>query len=84
MEQPITHPGLPVQNAARIMALEFAVRVLIKTHPALSEFAATWREQSSSWVDAAMDSQYEGKSLEFVGALNAQLQRLAMHFQHLP
>jgi len=72
---------LLLETSGRCMALEFAIRVLIDTHPDAAKIAATWRARSDELIEAAMQSPIYTQNASYNKGMNTTLGRLALFLQ---
>ncbi|PMQ04190.1 hypothetical protein DyAD56_15995 [Dyella sp. AD56] len=63
----------------RVVAMEFALKVLISTHPDPEKLAAVWRARVPDLVDAGSESPETVHDPEFREGLTRQLQLLGSH-----
>lgn len=68
---------LLLETAGRMVAVEFALKVLISTHPAPEQLAALWREHAPLLIDAGLENPLYQANASFRNGLNSQLERLA-------
>lgn len=74
--QPMSN--LLFETAGRCMAYEFALKVLIATHPDAKGCASTWIEGSAQLIEAAMQHPLYTENVAYRNGLNEALGRLAM------
>jgi len=68
---------LLLETAGRCMAYEFALKVLMETHPNAGKLAATWRTRSDELIEAAMQSPIYTQHMSYSKGMNTTLGRLA-------
>lgn len=64
---------LLLNTAGRVVALEFALKALIETHPDLSRLRSVWDAQSAALIDAGMESPLYSQVSSFRNGMNEQL-----------
>jgi len=69
---------LLLETAGRCMAYEFALKVLIETHPDAKRFAATWHAHTDELIEAAMESPIYTQNASYNKGMNTALGRLAL------
>lgn len=69
---------LLLETAGRCMAYEFALKVLIETHPNAEKFASTWHARSDQLIEAAMESPIYTQNVSYNKGMNTALGRLAL------
>lgn len=76
--------GLLLDTAGRMTAVDFALKVLIATHPDREKFAAIWREQVTLLVDAGYENVWYRTYPAFQAGMQAQLRRLSVFVEDIP
>lgn len=69
---------LLLETAGRCMAYEFALKVLIETHPDAKRLAATWHVRSDQLIEAAIQSPIYTQNVSYSKGMNTTLGRLAL------
>jgi len=72
---------LLLDTSGRVMAMEFALKVIIATHPEPAKLAARWREQATKLIDVAMDNPLYATNASYRDGLNGTLERLSQHLK---
>lgn len=68
---------LLLEIAGRCMAYEFALKVLIETHPDAGKFAAIWQTRSEQLIESAIESPIYTQNASCSKGMNTTLGRLA-------
>jgi hypothetical protein len=67
---------LLMRTAGALVALEFAVKALIETHPDRARLNAVWNQHSTDLIDAGMENPLYSQVSSFRDGVNGQLARL--------
>lgn len=67
---------LLLETAGRCVAFEFALKVLIETHPEPQKLAAAWREHSEELIEAALRNHFCQRSRAYSTSMNTSMANL--------
>jgi len=78
MENGATDADLLLETSGRMVAIEFALKIIISTHPEPERLAALWREHAPLLIDAGLENPVYQTQASYRNGLNSQLERLAV------